>query len=80
MCGSGTLLIEAALIATNTPPGIFRQHWPFLKWPDFDLPAWREALKVSRSQRVQWRGYVQGNDIYDSALWLAQRCALLPPL
>ncbi|KAK9831607.1 hypothetical protein WJX74_002393 [Apatococcus lobatus] len=73
MCGSGTLLIEAALIATNTPPGIFRQHWPFLRWPDFDLPAWRQALKATRERPVQWRGYVQGNDIYDSALWLAHR-------
>ena len=36
MCGSGTLLIEAALIALNIPPGIFRASFAFEKWPDFD--------------------------------------------
>ncbi|MGW8316039.1 MAG: THUMP domain-containing class I SAM-dependent RNA methyltransferase [Bacteroidales bacterium] len=36
MCGSGTLAIEAALIATGTPPGIFREHYGFETWPDFD--------------------------------------------
>ncbi len=36
MCGSGTLAIEAAMIATGTPPGIFRDHYGFETWPDFD--------------------------------------------
>lgn len=34
MCGSGTFLIEAALIATNTAPGLLRQHWAFESWHD----------------------------------------------
>ena len=37
MCGSGTLPIEAALIATNTPPGKFKKEFAFEKWDDFDL-------------------------------------------
>jgi putative N6-adenine-specific DNA methylase len=36
MCGSGTLLIEAALIALNIPPGIYRSAFAFEKWNDFD--------------------------------------------
>lgn len=36
MCGSGTFLIEAALIATNTAPGLLRQQWPFESWHDHD--------------------------------------------
>ena len=36
MCGSGTLLIEAALIAHNMAPGLFRKEYAFEKWPDFD--------------------------------------------
>ncbi len=36
MCGSGTLAIEAALIAANIPPGIFRKHYGFENWKDFD--------------------------------------------
>ena len=36
MCGSGTLLIEAALIARNISPGVYREEFAFEKWPDFD--------------------------------------------
>ena len=36
MCGSGTLLIEAALIARNIAPGVYRQGFAFEKWADFD--------------------------------------------
>ena len=36
MCGSGTLAIEAALIAASIPPGIFRKHYGFENWKDFD--------------------------------------------
>lgn len=36
MCGSGTLAIEAALIAANIPPGIFRKGYGFENWKDFD--------------------------------------------
>ena len=36
MCGSGTLLIEAALIARNISPGVFRKEYAFEKWADFD--------------------------------------------
>lgn len=36
MCGSGTLAIEAALIAASIPPGIFRKQYGFENWKDFD--------------------------------------------
>ncbi|MDR1918934.1 MAG: THUMP domain-containing protein [Tannerellaceae bacterium] len=36
MCGSGTLLIEAAMIALNIPPGVYRKEFAFEKWVDFD--------------------------------------------
>jgi hypothetical protein len=37
MCGSGTLLLEAALMARNIAPGLSRdpKSWPFVRWPDF---------------------------------------------
>ena len=43
MCGSGTLLIEAALAATHTAPGLSRTRWPFLRWGDFDPGLWRSV-------------------------------------
>jgi putative N6-adenine-specific DNA methylase len=36
MCGSGTLPVEAALIAKNIPPGKFRKNFAFMNWKDFD--------------------------------------------
>ncbi len=48
MCGSGTLPIEAALIAHKIPPGFFRQQFGFQKWPDF-RPEW---LKKIRSEKT----------------------------
>ena len=39
-CGSGTLLIEAALIASKTPPGFLRKKWGFFNLPDFSEKNW----------------------------------------
>ena len=36
MCGSGTFVIEAAMIAAGIYPGIYRKHFAFEDWPDFD--------------------------------------------
>ncbi|MEI7725202.1 MAG: THUMP domain-containing protein, partial [Bacteroidota bacterium] len=36
MCGAGTILIEAAMLAKNMPAGYFREEWGFMKWKDFD--------------------------------------------
>ncbi len=36
MCGSGTLLIEAAMMACNIPPNINRKHFAFMNWKDWD--------------------------------------------
>ena len=44
MCGSGTLLIEAAMIAADRAPGLHRQHWGFTAWNKFDAELWRELL------------------------------------
>ncbi|MBI5540945.1 MAG: RNA methyltransferase [Bacteroidia bacterium] len=37
MCGSGTIPIEAAYIATNTPPGFNRKYYSFMSWNSFDV-------------------------------------------
>lgn len=43
MCGSGTLLIEAAMIATDRAPGLHRKHWGFLGWAKHDVELWKEV-------------------------------------
>lgn len=51
MCGSGTLPIEAALIAYNIPPGIFRKQFAFEKWKDFDKDLFEEVYNEDSPQR-----------------------------
>ena len=49
-CGSGTFLIEAALIATRTPPGLIRKKpFGFERWPGFEPEAWKAMLEEARS-------------------------------
>ena len=51
MCGSGTLPIEAALIARNIAPGVFRQSYAFEKWPDFDVELWNDIYNDDSQER-----------------------------
>ncbi len=43
MCGSGTLLIEAAMLATDRAPGLHRGHWGFGGWAQHDDAIWKEV-------------------------------------
>ena len=51
MCGSGTLLIEAALIARNIAPGVFRSSFAFEKWADFDAELWSDIYNDDSQER-----------------------------
>lgn len=51
-CGSGTLLIEAALIASQTPPGYLRQKWGFMKHPEFVSMDWLKIRNQLDEKRV----------------------------
>lgn len=51
MCGSGTIAIEAALIARNIAPGLFRKSFAFEKWPDFDADLFDEIYNDESMER-----------------------------
>ena len=72
MCGSGTLLIEAALIALNIPPGIFRSEFAFEKWKDFDKELF-EQLYNDDSQERSFSGKIYGSDASGTVLKTALR-------
>lgn len=72
MCGSGTFLIEAALIATNTYPGIFRQHFAFEKWNDFDADLLEELYNDDSNER-EFTHRIYGSDISVKATAIAER-------
>ena len=51
MCGSGTIPIEAALIARNIAPGVFRKGFAFEKWVDFDSEMFDEIYNDDSQER-----------------------------
>ena len=78
MCGSGTLVVEAALLAAGAAPGLLRRHWGFEGWLGHDPQAWERALKATRAvdARSQRSGPVAwGFDADPRAMKLAERSA-----
>ena len=61
MCGSGTIPIEAALIARNIAPGVFRKAFAFEKWPDFDEELWSEIYNDDSKER-DFKHKIYGSD------------------
>jgi len=75
MCGSGTLPIEAALIAADIAPGLQREHWGFLNWKKHDVKAWETLLDEARSRKAKGLKNlpsIQGSDCNPSAARAAQ--------
>ncbi|NPD91780.1 THUMP domain-containing class I SAM-dependent RNA methyltransferase [Xylanibacter muris] len=62
MCGSGTLLVEAALIAHNMAPGVFRKEFAFEKWYDFDKELF-DRIYNDDSQEREFKHHIYGYDI-----------------
>jgi putative N6-adenine-specific DNA methylase len=72
MCGSGTLLIEAVLIALNIPPGVFRDKYAFEKWDDFDKDLFESISRDDTGERkFDFKAY--GSDISSKAIHAAMK-------
>lgn len=61
MCGSGTLLIEAALIARNIAPGIYRKGFAFEKWANFDADLFEDVYSDDSHER-EFTHKIYGSD------------------
>lgn len=70
MCGSGTFLIEAALIGANINPGVFRNNFAFEKWSDFDGEMFDEIYNDD-SQEREFEYKIYGSDISPKAISIA---------
>ena len=73
MCGSGTIGIEAALIARHLPPGIFRKKFGFENHPDFDDSLWTKIFDDIHEKA--WDGNIFCSDISEKAIRIATRNA-----
>ena len=72
MCGSGTLLIEAALIAHNIPANIFRNKFGFEGWKDFDEELWEMIKEVSLEKEIHYYGKITGSDNFQKAVRISR--------
>lgn len=71
MCGSGTLVIEAALIAAHAAPGLLRRRFGFERWLQHDARGWaalREAALARRDLAALGRGRLRGSDRDQTAI------------
>lgn len=69
-CGSGTFLIEAAMIALNIPPGLYRPSFGFEQWSDFDKELFDELYQDDSAERG-FEHKIYGYDISAKALKIA---------
>jgi len=71
MCGSGTILIEAAMMAHNIAPNINRKAFALKNWKDFNQETWDKALVDAKSQEIETDCQFFGSDISDKNLRVA---------
>ncbi|MEN8250944.1 MAG: class I SAM-dependent RNA methyltransferase [Bacteroidota bacterium] len=72
MCGSGTLAIEAALLATNTAPGLFRKNFGFMHLKSFKAYQWEELVEKAKEQINPSNVKIMASDISPEAIEVSQ--------
>jgi 23S rRNA (guanine2445-N2)-methyltransferase / 23S rRNA (guanine2069-N7)-methyltransferase len=76
MCGSGTILIEAALIAGSAAPGLFRDYYGFKAWKPHNEKLWERCLANARKDYEEGKSTippVRGYDNDDRAVTAARK-------
>jgi 23S rRNA (guanine2445-N2)-methyltransferase / 23S rRNA (guanine2069-N7)-methyltransferase len=78
LCGSGTLVIEAAMIAGDVAPGLLRDYWGFQGWLKHDQKLWEQVLMQARNRQNAGRGkgpVMLGSDMDPKAILASQKNA-----
>jgi len=68
MCGSGTIVIEAAMIAGNIPPGSHRERFGFQRWLDFDRELWESVCDEALGKVSSEKPTIIGGEISEHVL------------
>jgi putative N6-adenine-specific DNA methylase len=74
MCGSGTIPIEAAMIARKIAPGL-RRDFQFTRWPGFDAELWNRTRETAQTAVTDFTGQILGSDRDAGAVQAAARNA-----
>jgi putative N6-adenine-specific DNA methylase len=76
MCGSGTLAIEAAMIALDRVPGLLRDNFGFMHLKGFEEASWKEIRRRARSRaKKSIKGKILATDISEEAVLAAKQNA-----
>ncbi|PIF22633.1 MULTISPECIES: bifunctional 23S rRNA (guanine(2069)-N(7))-methyltransferase RlmK/23S rRNA (guanine(2445)-N(2))-methyltransferase RlmL [Pantoea] len=84
MCGSGTLLLEAALIACDRAPGLLRTHWGFHRWKKHNQAIWQDVHAAAKERArvgtaaatARFFGYDNDSRVLESARANARRAGV----
>ena len=75
MCGSGTLAIEAALLAAGRAPGLLRSNYGFAHWKGFDPAAWQKIRAAAHGEKKETAARIIATDINPNAVVAARQNA-----
>jgi len=72
MCGSGTIPIEAAMISSNIPAGMFRKKFGFQKWSNYDEVLWKK-IRMRAKDKINFKNAtpIYGSDYFKRNIELA---------
>lgn len=76
MCGSGTIVLEAAMIARNMAPNLHRKRYCFQHWKNYDEALWNQLKEEAKAAMVQPRVKIVGSDIEMQAVDIAKHSSL----
>ena len=72
MCGSGTIICEANMIARKIPAGYFRKAYGFMKWNDFDGDVWEKIVETENAKIIPAKCKIYGSDVNQNAISLSR--------
>lgn len=76
-CGSGTILIEGALMGLNIAPGLFRDRFCFQNWLDYDQELWEDLVQTAKNSQKKDLPLIIGSDVDKDIIKQAQNNARL---
>lgn len=68
MCGSGTIVIEAAMYAMNIPAQYFRKRFGFQKWADYNFVEFKQEKEVADSKIIEFDYEIWASDVSEQAI------------
>lgn len=80
MCGSGTILIEAAMMGKNIPAGMYRKKFGFMSWSNFDKDLWQEIKQEADDCITSPQMKIYGSDILTLSIDIAKESVITAKL